>query len=153
MRKLRRSNIWSSSETQGQIVGTRKNLNGRKNIWHVLYFSSCHIFFRPLRLFLVRTICPWVSEDDIWLQVPCWSGRRNQWRNWHKLNRAVTMCDHLIFCAIKAKVKLNYMYTESLLLSPVVCSSISHSSKEVYQMNTLRSGSDLFAGWQMKGGE
>ena len=24
----------SSSETQGQIVGTRKSLNGRKNIWH-----------------------------------------------------------------------------------------------------------------------
>ena len=24
----------------------------------VLYFSSCHIFFRPFRLFLVPTICP-----------------------------------------------------------------------------------------------
>ena len=23
-----------SSETQGQIVGTRKSLNGRENIWH-----------------------------------------------------------------------------------------------------------------------
>ena len=30
----------------------------------VLYFSSCHIFFRSFRLFLVPTICPWVSEDD-----------------------------------------------------------------------------------------
>ena len=29
----------------------------------VLYFSSCHIFFRPFRVFLVPTICPWVSED------------------------------------------------------------------------------------------
>ena len=29
----------------------------------VLYFSSCHIFFRPFRLFLVPTICRWVSED------------------------------------------------------------------------------------------
>ena len=29
----------------------------------VLYFSSCHIFFRPFRLFLVPTSCPWVSED------------------------------------------------------------------------------------------
>ena len=29
----------------------------------VLYFSSCHIFFCPSRLFLVPTICPWVSED------------------------------------------------------------------------------------------
>ena len=24
----------TSSETKGQIVGTRKSLNGRKNIWH-----------------------------------------------------------------------------------------------------------------------
>ena len=31
----------------------------------VLYFSSCHIFFRPFRLFLVPTICPWVSEDEL----------------------------------------------------------------------------------------
>ena len=29
----------------------------------VLYFSSCHMFFRPFRLFLVPTICPWFSED------------------------------------------------------------------------------------------
>ena len=29
----------------------------------VLYFSSCHIFFRPFRIFIVPTICPWVSED------------------------------------------------------------------------------------------
>ena len=27
-------------------------------------FSSCHIFFRLFRLFLVTTICPWISEDD-----------------------------------------------------------------------------------------
>ena len=80
----------SSSETQGQIVGTRKSLNGQKQVfWHqseagrtaatvwnwsgktlspgallgVVYFSSCHIFFCPFRLFLVPTICPWVSED------------------------------------------------------------------------------------------
>ena len=26
-------------------------------------FSSCHIFFRSFRLFLVPTICPWVSKD------------------------------------------------------------------------------------------
>ena len=29
----------------------------------VLYFSSCHIFSCPFRLFLVPLICPWVSED------------------------------------------------------------------------------------------
>ena len=31
----------------------------------VHYFSSCHIFFRAFRLFLVPTICPWVSEDEV----------------------------------------------------------------------------------------
>ena len=30
----------------------------------VLYFSSCHIF-RPFRLSLAPTICPWVSEDGV----------------------------------------------------------------------------------------
>ena len=29
----------------------------------VLYFSSCNIF-RPFRLSLAPTICPWVSEDE-----------------------------------------------------------------------------------------
>ena len=48
----------SSSETQGQIKGARESLNGRKNIY-VLRAK----FFRPFRLFLVPTICPWVSED------------------------------------------------------------------------------------------
>ena len=81
--------VLASSETQRQIVGTRKILNRRKNIYGtkkskerreeplgtmsyqtsallaVLYFSSCHIFFRPFRIFLVPTICPWVSEDAV----------------------------------------------------------------------------------------
>ena len=83
----------SSSETQGQIVGARESLNRRKTgrklafFWHqseartaatvwnwsgktlspgallaVLYFSSC-LIFRPFRLSLAPTICPWVSED------------------------------------------------------------------------------------------
>ena len=30
----------------------------------VLYFSSCHIF-RPFRLSLAYTVCPWVSEDGL----------------------------------------------------------------------------------------
>ena len=46
-----------SSETQGQMVGTRESLNGRE-IFFVLY-----IFFRPFRLSLAPFICPWVSED------------------------------------------------------------------------------------------
>ena len=62
-----------SSETQGQIVGTRESLKGREKNGakkskngekhSVLYFSSRH-FFRPFRLSLAPTICSWVSEDD-----------------------------------------------------------------------------------------
>ena len=90
VKESHRANPFPSSETQGQIVGTRKSLSRHRQVfWHqseartaatvwnwsgkasspgallaVLYFSSCHIFFRPFRLFLVPTICPWVSEDD-----------------------------------------------------------------------------------------
>ena len=56
------SQVIASSETQGQIVGTRESLNGRENVaatvWNwsrktlspgallaVLYFSSFHIYF------------------------------------------------------------------------------------------------------------
>ena len=75
----------SSSETQGQTVGTRESPNGQKNmqrrkvkngaIWNPtkgffesLIFSPFFTFlratfFRPFRLSLVPTICPWVSED------------------------------------------------------------------------------------------
>ena len=75
----------SSSETQGQIVGTRESPNGQKNmarrkvkngaIWNPtkeffesLIFSPFFTFLRatfsrPFRLSLVPTICPWVSED------------------------------------------------------------------------------------------
>ena len=99
-----------SSETQGQIVGARESLNGRKNMarrkvkngerspwgqcltgpvpsgrrrsgfWLVPFGTGlvrhcpqgllspfftflCAIFFRPFRLSLAPTICPWVSED------------------------------------------------------------------------------------------
>ena len=105
----RQSYLCSSSETQGQIVGTRESLNGRKNIYKTkkskerreeplgtmsyqtsskrsppfwlligarktqprgssrrsLLFFVLYIFFRPFRLSLVPTICPWVSEDDL----------------------------------------------------------------------------------------
>ena len=46
-----------SSETQGQIVGARERLNGRK----ITFLRA--IFFRPFSLSLAPTICPWVSED------------------------------------------------------------------------------------------
>ena len=56
----------SSSETQGQIKGTRETLNGRENVARrkVLFFVS-YIFLRPFRLSLAPFICPWVSEDDL----------------------------------------------------------------------------------------
>ena len=99
----------TSSETQGQIVGTRKSLNGRENmarrkvttarrapgdnvfsetnqkperrrpfgtglvrhcpqgLFSPFFTFFRAIFFRPFRLFLVPTICPWVSED-VWVR-------------------------------------------------------------------------------------
>ena len=77
----------TSSETQGQIKGARESLNGRKNIYGTKkskerrpfgtglvrhcpqglfspFFTFLRaIFFRPFRLSLFHTSCPWVSED------------------------------------------------------------------------------------------
>ena len=90
---LRAFPCWNpSSETQGQIKGARESLNGRKNIYGTKkskerrpfgtglvrhcpqglfspFFTFLRaIFFRPFRLSLVPTICPWVSEDG-WNQT------------------------------------------------------------------------------------
>ena len=58
--------FWHQSEAR--TAATVLNWSGKTLspgvLLAVLYFSSCHIFFRPFRLFLIRTICPWVSEDD-----------------------------------------------------------------------------------------
>ena len=43
-------------------MGTRESLNGRKNVARRNFFVP-YIFFRPFRLSLAPTICPWVSED------------------------------------------------------------------------------------------
>ena len=57
----------ASSETQGQIVGTRESLNGRKDAaWRKVKNGFPFLratFFRPFRLSLASFICPWVSED------------------------------------------------------------------------------------------
>ena len=57
--------FWHQSEAR--TAATVWNWSGKTlspgALLAVLYFSSCHIFFRPFRLFLVPTICPWVSED------------------------------------------------------------------------------------------
>ena len=79
----------TSSETQGQIVGTRESLNARKNMTRrkvkngekkingssrrSLLFFACFlrvIFFRPFRLSLAPFICPWVSEDGKNIALP-----------------------------------------------------------------------------------
>ena len=58
--------IWHQSEAR--TAATVWNWSGKTlspgALLAVLYFSSCYIFFRPFRLFLVPTICPWVSEDE-----------------------------------------------------------------------------------------
>ena len=57
--------FWHQSEAR--TAATVWNWSGKTlspgALLAVLYFSSCHIFSRPFRLFLVPTICPWVSED------------------------------------------------------------------------------------------
>ena len=59
--------FWHQSEAR--TAATVWNWSGKTlspgALLAILYFSSCHIFFRPFRLFLVPTICPWVSEDGI----------------------------------------------------------------------------------------
>ena len=85
--------LCSSSETQGQINGARESLNGRKNIYGTKkskerrrpfgtglvrhfpqgvfspFFTFLRAtFFRPFRLSLVPTICPWVSKDALCLK-------------------------------------------------------------------------------------
>ena len=52
-----------SSETQRQIVGARESLVkwAGKNMARRKVKNA--IFFRPFRLSLAATICPWVSED------------------------------------------------------------------------------------------
>ena len=58
--------FWHQSEARP--AATVWNWSGKTSspaaLLAVLYFSSRHIFFRPFRLFLVPTICPWVSEDE-----------------------------------------------------------------------------------------
>ena len=57
--------FWHKSEAR--TAATVWNWSGKTlspgALLAVHYFSSCHIFFRSFRLFLVPTICPWVSED------------------------------------------------------------------------------------------
>ena len=68
----------SSSETQGQLVGAGKSLNGREKnsgegksrtqrraLLRVLDFPSPEFFSHPFRLFAASTKCPWVSEDGV----------------------------------------------------------------------------------------
>ena len=69
--------FFTSSGTQGQIVGARESLNGRKNMAQkkskerpeepletMSYQTSSK---RTFRLSLAPTICPWVSEDTLFI--------------------------------------------------------------------------------------
>ena len=75
------SELWASSETQGQIVGRAGNWSerkrrrrregaGRKELFSpLLYFSPplpLRCRFRSPQLPARPTICPWVSEDELW---------------------------------------------------------------------------------------
>ena len=57
----------SSHQSEPRTAATVWNWSGKTlspgALLAGLYFSSCHIFFRPFRLFLVPTICPWVFGD------------------------------------------------------------------------------------------
>ena len=86
----------TSSETQGQIVGARESLNGRKNKARrkekngeksrsLLFF--CAIFFRLFRLSLAPTICPWVSED---VKQNVWNEAENRERDWGETLKTLT---------------------------------------------------------------
>ena len=74
-----RENIWHEEnfwhQSEARTAATVWKWSGKTlspgTLLAVLYFSSCHIFFRPFRLFLVPTICPWVSEDGReWITLP-----------------------------------------------------------------------------------
>ena len=106
-----RNRVFPSSETQGQILGARESLNGRKNkarkkvnngeksssrrslLFFVPYFS------RPFRLSLAPTICPWVSEDGVYLErvycllliFPRWKARCGPRR---LFDRFLRVCNH-----------------------------------------------------------
>ena len=71
----RRSGLWIGArklvffwhQSEARTAATVWNWSGKTlspgALLAVLYFSSFNIFFRPFRLFVVPTICPWVSED------------------------------------------------------------------------------------------
>ena len=69
---LTKDGLKSSSETQGQLVGPGKNLNGREkkfgrtkvNLLRLLDFSSPEFFSRPFRLFPGPTNCPKLAALD-----------------------------------------------------------------------------------------
>ena len=61
--QVRYNNHQSEARTAATVWNWSGNTLSPGALLAVLYFSSCHIFFRPFRLFLVPTICPWVSED------------------------------------------------------------------------------------------
>ena len=71
--RMKQKTVFFWHQSEARTAATVWNWSGKTlspgALLAVLYFSSCHIFFRPFRLFLVPTICPWVSEDEEPLSV------------------------------------------------------------------------------------
>ena len=118
----------SSSETQGQIVGARERLNGRKKMSPFFTFLRA-IFFRPFSLSLATTICPWVSEDE-WVFEEQWTQNHPQYLS--GLSRALFPTTFLEI-AVKKKSIIHHRR------SPVPCVSVTTWPKE-----TGGSGCDYF---------
>ena len=47
--------------------GTKKSKERREELFSPFFTFLRATFFRPFRLSLDPTICPWVSEDEIWM--------------------------------------------------------------------------------------
>ena len=77
----RRSGFWLVPEKH-KFSGTNQKPERRRpfgtglvrhcpqGLFSPFFTFLCAIFFRPFRLSLVPTICPWISEDDVEQKIP-----------------------------------------------------------------------------------
>ena len=52
---------------RAEKYGTKKSKERREELFSPFFTFLRAIFFRPFRLSLAPTICPWVSEDGVYL--------------------------------------------------------------------------------------
>ena len=110
----RKQLFWHQSEAR--TAATVWNWSGKTlspgALLAVLYFSSCHIFFRPFRLFLVPTICPWVSEDEFTTSKFC---TFNDFFHFLGLNWSLNDVKHTIVVLQKQLMSTKYfLFTPAL---------------------------------------